>query len=56
MDKLKEKTLRDYDYWDIKCRYIGSDKGKRLLKKAIRKIARKQLKEDLRKELNNNGI
>ena len=50
MDKLKQKTLKDYDIWEIHCKYIGSDKGKRILKKLFAKQARKRLKEELKNE------
>ena len=53
MDKLKQKTIDDFTSWDINCPYIGSNKWKRKLKKLFRRIGRKSLKEELRKELQN---
>lgn len=47
MDKFKEKTIKDYTAWDIKCPYIGSRKWKIKLKKIFKKKARKRLKRDV---------
>lgn len=45
MDTYKQRTIKDYDIWEINCKYIGSNRGKRWLKKRLRKVARKRLKE-----------
>ena len=45
MDKLKQKSIKDYDIWELHCKYIGSNKMKRRLKKKFCRQARKRLKE-----------
>ena len=57
MDKFKEKTMSEYTFWDLDCKYLCP--SKRFKKKfigIIRKKARRKLKEELRKEIDNNGI
>lgn len=46
MDKLKQKSMKDYDIWELHCQYIGSNRGKRKLKKLFAKQARKRLKNE----------
>lgn len=49
MDEFKEKTLRNYSIHEIKCKYIGSNKGKRKLKEKFRRASRRVLKMELNK-------
>lgn len=39
MDEFKERTLRNYSIYEIKCQYIGSNKGKRKLKEKFRRAS-----------------
>lgn len=44
MDIYKQRINKEYDIFEIDCKYIGSNRVKRWLKKRLRKIARKRLK------------
>ena len=46
MDRFKKLVVKDYNIWEIDCKYIGSRKCKRWLKKRLRKVARARLKEE----------
>lgn len=57
MDIFKKNTIKNYTAWDINCPYVcRMQKTKRKLQDIFKKAARRKLKQNLRKELNNNGI
>lgn len=52
MDLFKEKTIKNYTSWDINCPYVcRMHKTKRKLRYLFKKVARRKLKQELRKEL-----
>ena len=52
MDKFKEKTITNYTAWDINCPYIcRMRKTRNKLIKLFKRIARRNLKRELQKEL-----
>lgn len=54
MDKFKEKTFKDYDAYDIRCKFVTRHQSSRKndINMAKRK-ARRKLKQELGKEINN---
>lgn len=54
MDKLKEKTINDYTSYDIGCKYNTKTYNRRnnKLKNIFRRKARRNMKQELRKESN----
>lgn len=51
MDKFKEKTMNGYTANDLDCYCVVMTKDMRKLKKIIRRIARRKLKQELCKEV-----
>lgn len=50
MDRFKEKTLMKYDSWDLRCPFVCQKRQtRRRLIKLIRRKARRNLKQDLRR-------
>lgn len=55
MDILKEKTIKNYTGWDIDCKYNSRNWNNRnkKLKTVFKKAAKRKLRNELRKELQN---
>lgn len=52
MDKFKENTIKNYTAWDINCPFIcRMRKTRNKLITNFKRIARRKLKEELRKEI-----
>ena len=57
MDDFKRKTMVDYTVADLNCpQVVKRTKYGRQLMKIYKRKARKNLKNDIRKEMNSNGI
>lgn len=51
MDKFKEKTIKNYTIWDINCPFVcRMRKTRKKLITSFKRIARRKLKQELRKE------